>query len=154
PGADALVRHPAAGDDGRDLRLGGADGGHRQQPPRAGRGATDLRLHHRGRAGVHPHRPGGQPPAALLSAGGHRDADHRHRREPDARGHQLDLRQPGRSDRTDRDRPQPRRLAGRHRQAQRRPGLGPAGPAQGPGPAAQHAQPEVRGPHGCRRRRA
>ncbi len=67
-GRHAVLRHQAAGDDGRDFRVGRADGRHRQCQPRPERRAVAVRRHHRRGCGVDTDRAAGEPNAALLSA--------------------------------------------------------------------------------------
>ena len=107
-------------------------------------GAAAVRLHHRRGRGVHPDRARRQPHAALLSAGGHRHHYRRYRHHADARGHQLDLRQPRRPDRARHRRPGLRQVAGRRDRA-RRPGAAPAAGLRHP---ALGAQPKYADPVG------
>ena len=94
-----LVRRAHAGDDGRDLRLGRADGVDRAHPSRRRGGADDLRLDHRRRRHRRADRADRQPDAAVLPAGGHRHDHPGDRHHADAGRHQLDLRDAGRTDR-------------------------------------------------------
>ena len=108
---DAMVRHQAARHDGRYVCFGRPHGGDGQRQSRAGWRTDDLRRDHRRRCGRHPDRAAGQSNAAVLSAGGHRHHHRGYRRLADAHRHQLDIRQPGRSDRAEADRTGACRLA-------------------------------------------
>jgi NCS2 family nucleobase:cation symporter-2 len=88
----------------------GVHGPVHRRPCRRG---PDLRLGHRRGGDLHPHRPGHQPHAALFPAGGDRHHHRRHRHQPDARGHQLDLRQPRGPHRPQRAQPRAPEVAGR-----------------------------------------
>ena len=87
-GCHALVRHPAAGDDGRDLRLGRPDGGD-GQPIRTLGMHRHLRRDHRRRRDFDPDRAVRRPVAAAVSAGGHRHHHRGDRHHADARGDRL-----------------------------------------------------------------
>ncbi len=143
-GRDAVVRHQAAGDDGRDLRGRRPDGGVRQRDARRRRRARDLRRHHRRGHRLDAHRADRQQAAALLSAGGHRHHHRDHRHQPDARRRGLGDGRAGASWRRSTD--VPKLVAdGRQRQGRgRSAGAARARPIKLAGPDPDARQPELR----------